>query len=483
MFLALVCWIKANDAWKRIIWPFSGSSLSQSSKGISCHALSGLSKVTSVDTFKNLSKNFFHSLDSCSLRAAIHAITRKECFVRSDYIERLSINDFAVLYRYASDLNLVDFDKAKFLSEQTQIVRSVITAMDMAVKVSRGCLVEASTIEEWKRSEGDVDALYFVAVTRIFAEWRTLRLVPQGYQRYAVGLSLAYRDVLQNLEKIERGVHAYHQDQQKQQHNSSRIPSPTLKQLLQYEIDTKLHKNLPKLQEKSSASGLLWTKRQLHYQVATFNNSLEVPACYPSAKEAAKAAYLIVYDEYHGWAVKQIFSHSFGGSPPLDAIWLSLDPPKDMPKNSKQTKTGTEAAPSSFGDQPQRTLSDVSSDVQNSGEEDNQFLLALENMNRGIAEKWEDMLRMFNCGKEEKNKKESLVLSSESHFNLSALVSDNSIHSSSSIAPQQHRFVQTSDPIERSKRDAEDFVHAVSPMIADLGVMIDALNMNDPSRV
>ena len=298
-------------------------------------AFSSLKKVSSVDRLKNLSRNLLSSLDSCSL--LLQAITRKECFARLDYIERLSINDIAILFRYASDVNLIDFDKSKFLSEQTKIVRGVVTAMDMAVKVSRGCLTEGTKTTEAERGEGDVDALYFVAATRIFAEWRNMRLVPKGYQRYAVGLSLAYRDVLQNLEKIERGIHDYLRYHQALDTSNSvkPIPSPTLRQLLKYELDTKMHKKLPCLGEKSAASGLLWTKRQLHYQVATLNNTLEVPHCYPTAKEAASAAYRIVYDEYHGWAVKKIFSHSFGGSPPLDEIWLCLDPPKGMPENKQ----------------------------------------------------------------------------------------------------------------------------------------------------
>lgn len=445
-------------------------------------ALSGLSRVTSVDAFKIFSKNFLHSLDSCSLRAAMQAITRKECFARSDYIERLSINDLAILYHYASNMKAVGFDKTKFLSEQTQIVCSVITAMDMAVKVSRGCLKQPRRSEENERTEGDIDALYFVAVTRVFAEWRTLRLVPKGYQRYAVGLSLGYRDVLQNLEKIERGVHDYLRHHQEQQVHYD-IQSPSLQQLIRYEIDQNLHKKLPKLEEKSSASGILWTKRQLHYQVLILSNSLEVPKSYPSAKHAASAAYRIVYDDYHGWAVKQIFSHSFGGSPPLDAVWTNLDPPKDMPETAKFKRKQAKKA-GRFQEFPGRTLSDVSDDSKGKKEsDDNEFLLALDNMNRAIVEKWEDALRMFNCGTEEKKKRDNLVLSSDSHFNLKALdqVSAKATKQESLVTDKESE--SDSNPIERSKRSVEDFVRAMSPLIQGLGEMIQTLNMNDPTRV
>ena len=161
-------------------------------------------------------------------------------------------------------------------------------------------------------------------------------------------------------------------------------------------------------------------------------------------------------------------------------------PPLLQSNSTKKTKSSTQSsgkrsAANSFGDVPERTLSDVSSDSQDGKDDDNQFLLALENMNRGIVEKWEDMLRMFNCGKEEKNKRDSLVLSSESHFDLRALDGDDSIGVGS--RKQEPSPAQTNDPIQKSKRDTEDFVRVVSPMIADLGVLIDALGMNDPSRV
>lgn len=580
---------------------YSQSSNLKSSGGSHSRALSTLSRVASVNTFKNLSKNLLYSLDnSCySLRAALQAITRKECFARSDYIERLSINDVALLFRYGCRVRSMNCqgkeEKRRFLAEQSQIVRAVITAMDMAVQVSRGGLQEgrresSSPSQQQQHPQrqqqapddmGDMDALYFVAATRIFAEWRALRLVPKGYQRYAVALSLAYRDVLQNLEKMERGVHdylKYHQSVVKQNNNSNTqtpktsttsasengdIPSPTLRQLLVFESETKVHKNLPHLADKSSASGLLWTKRQLHYQTATFQNTLEVPVYYPTPREAAKAAYRIVYNDYHGWAIQKIFAHGFGGSPPLDALWATMDPPKDMPGTSsisngtrkvdsgrnhsgisrekmlrlQHGKDKRKSRPPSFDDPPERTLSDVTdgslvrsggsdrSDYSNQEEEDNRFLLALEKIGKGVAEKWEDMLRLFNCGGGEEKKKatDNLILSSESHFNLNQLaMNSGSVHEFLQQRQLQHEQSEDddavtavtastqstlsesryddhddgmagpvaavprrplTDPIEQSKRDTEDFVREVSPMIADLGKLLDEFNMDDPTRV
>mmetsp|Transcript_28776 Transcript_28776/g.32237 ORF Transcript_28776/g.32237 Transcript_28776/m.32237 type:complete len:579 (+) Transcript_28776:44-1780(+) len=515
-------------------------SVQQRSKG-SDNTLSSLSRVTSVDTIKNLSKNLLSSLDcSNSLRSAIQSITRKECFARLDYIEQLPVSDISILFRYAADANLNDFEKRKFIAEQTQIVQAMITALDMAVKVSRGCLSEGTTIiSTSERSVGSIDALRFVAVTRIFAEWRNLRLVPKGgYQRYAVGLSLAYRDMLQNLEKIERGVHEYlrhHQTLDKERKSpTSLIPSPTLRQLLQFELEIKLHKKLPYLTEKSSASGLLWTKRQLHYQLATLGNSLEVPEYYASPKDAASAAYRIVYNDYHGWAVKQIFSHSFSGSPPMVKIWLSINPPNNLSRingggggeQNYATTTSTTKCPNARPDDNYpplltRKLSDAascatsqissSSSIESSvitEEDDNEFLAVMEKFGDEIVEKLEDLLRMFNCGKEEKKKRnDNLILSSESYFNLDQLNTDfvggSSFHnsgnnmndnisimsSSTSTVPSidntgvaSQRQLTLSNVIESSKRDVADFVRNLSPMVADIDDLINELNMSDPTK-
>jgi len=346
-----------------------------------------------------------------------------------------------------------------------------------------------------------------------------------------VGLSLAYRDVLQNLEKIERGVHEYlrHYQSMSKENNidsSASIPSPTLRQLLQFELGTKLHKNLPRLKDQSAASGILWTKRQVHYQTALFRNFLEVPECYPSPKDAAIAAYQIVYNDYHGWAVKRIFTHSYGGSPPLDKIWLSICPPTDLPKNhvgskheyktrskvfesSKHPKNYPSSAPQRL-DPNSASISHISSSASSgTQEDDDEVLAALDNFRHEIVEKWEDLLRMFNCGKEEKKKwKRSLILSSESHFDLNQLNTEmiesslresssicssdiNSIVTSSTVASCSSSFTvetaisrqQVNDNlIERSKRGVQDFVRNVSPMIADVGKLMDELNMNDPSK-
>jgi len=583
-------------------------------KGDNNTVSSPLSHVTSVDRIKNLSKNMLNSFDY-SFRSAVRSITRKECFASLDYVERLSINDISVLFRYAShshtNLNSDPRKKKSFLNEHNQNLRAVIGALDIAVKISRGCLLEereasaaststaktATCIKEENNNNNnnnreDVDALRFVAVTRIFAEWRNLRLIPKkgGYPRYALGLTLAYRDILQNLEKIEEGIHEYLRYHHRQQINEARrnstsmviAPSPTLRQLLRFELETDVHKKLPYLKNNSAASGILWTIRQLQYQLATFGNSLQVPEYYPTFPDAAKAAYRTVYDGYHGWAIKHIFSQSFNASPTLDKIWLAINPSNDnngQHQHNSSAKGSDNRREDDYGPvPPTRRLSDftvssattatastsdsssdsqVSSSLSSDSEESitinerhddgaDKFLSSMEKIGLEILDRWEDLLRIFNCGgKEEKKKKHkfNLILSSKSHFGLDQLLNNadlvqssfhdngndtnintNSNHGCDSIVIDDsssiisgcsssteslqssgmdestmdassnghhlcyHNRRTVSDdnygnnPIESSKRDVEVFVKDVLPMVMNLGQIIKEFNMNDPTR-
>jgi hypothetical protein len=53
----------------------------------------------------------------------------------------------------------------------------------------------------WERIHGlgAVDALKFSAAMRVFAEWRLLRQVPEGYKGFAIGMSLGHKELLVGL--------------------------------------------------------------------------------------------------------------------------------------------------------------------------------------------------------------------------------------------------------------------------------------------
>jgi hypothetical protein len=148
-------------------------------------------------------------------------------FLSSEIIAKLSLIDLRDLFRYVLEMNRKDFDRHNFLSELSNwYCREAIHVMDRAVMSSRGELsipatATSTTIAESihtpvRTDDGelpdasDIDVLYFVAVICIFAEWRTVRLVPPvGYHRYSIGMGLAKRDLIQNAHKMECAVHQY----------------------------------------------------------------------------------------------------------------------------------------------------------------------------------------------------------------------------------------------------------------------------------
>ena len=489
----------------------------------SSEALSRLARVSSGATLKRISQSICSKLHSYNRRIALQALTRKECFAKLNYIEQLSVEDVAVLYRYATEINQPDFNKAIFKSEQSKLVRAILTATDMAVSMSRGGYGEPSLTET--RKGGDVDALYFVAATRIFIEWRALRNVPKGYQRYAVALNLAYRDVLQNLVKIELGVHSYLNKEHHQHHDvdKSSIPSPTVRQLLEYERISRVHPKLPRLNDKSASAGLLWAKRQMHYHTLLISNALDVPAQYTTLKDAATSAYHEVYGNYHGWTVQKVFTHSLGGSPPLDVLWKEMDPPVStdfQTPGQPSTSAGkadflmrkltdvSEGSSNSNRSQPTKRRVNVYGDDNDSDDEDDLFL-ELERLGMHVAERWDDLLRYFRCVKTERHSPHSnnLLIPSENYeimkrkLNKASLRALNesikgprSTSSSKTRQKQQDQDLSDddsitssdgseSDPIQKVREGATNFVTELLPFLNDLGGLVDELNMNDPTKV
>ena len=446
----------------------SSSNLRQSLS--SSDALSRLSRVSSSVSFTICEK-----LKSYRRRSALKAITRKECFAKLEYIKRLSINDLIILFRYANEVNQADFQKKQFMVEQTQLVRSMITAMDMAVNMSRGAQRQCMKTKTYGR-KGDIDALYFAAVTRIFAEWRTLRLIPRGYGRYAAGLNMAYRDVLQNLAKIEAGVHVYLKHVGGKPQDGSSSLCPTLREVIEFEREMQLHPRLPYLSEKSTASGLLWTKRQLDYQTTIFFNTLRVPVDFPTTQLAAKAAYSGVFGEYHGWALKQLFSQSFGGSPPLEAILKQMDPLIDG--DSSKTSFGIH-----------RRLSDTSEDTSIAEAGDNEFLVAVDGFGKFVGNKWDDILRLFNCVNNKnrgKNRSQNIFVSSESYLDMKQVVDAGRFELatlSESVSDDSDETPMARDPLEDIKFGIMQFVNDLRPLLEDISGLLEENNMNDPTRV
>jgi hypothetical protein len=262
------------------------------------------------------------------------ALSSPEPFVPLKDIAALTLKDVSMAFRYALQSTDNDFNGGKFMSGVSPKVKKVFEKVSAAAAASRGKGVKVPTTGISLQA-GDIDAMHFCAAMRIFAEWRVLRQLPEGYKGYAVGMSLGQKDILQNVVKIEQAAHNWidHRAEtlsstESEKEDSPEQLSPTLRDLLQYEVDMDVHDNtkLPRLKEKTAAMGLLWVRRQLHYQTAIFGNVIGVPERFESAKAAVSAAYNEVYDRYHGWAVQKIFNYSFQAAPATTEIYRVMNP-------------------------------------------------------------------------------------------------------------------------------------------------------------
>jgi len=272
-------------------------------------------------------------------------LSSPDCFVPLKDIADSTLKDVATSFRYTLESTRRDFNPGKFLSGLLPRVKNMVQRMSKATAMARGSgvLLPITSEAPGKSSAvptGDIDAINFCAAMRIFAEWRLLRQVPPGYKGYAVGIGLGQKDIVQNIAKIEHAIYDYidlksqNGDDEMTSFSSNgtnshqTITSPTLRDLLQYEVDYDVQDvaKLPRLKEKSAAMGLLWVRRQLVYQTAIFNNVLDVPNRFGSSREAVQAAYDEVYGDLHGWAIQKIFSYSFQAAPEGIEIYKYMNP-------------------------------------------------------------------------------------------------------------------------------------------------------------
>jgi len=175
-----------------------------------------------------------------------------------------------------------------------------------------------------------IDALRFCAVLRLFADWRLKRQVPDGYKGYAVGMNIGFKDVVQNLAKLETSTitmltHAG--------------AGGSMRDVLVSEIFSNYHSNvrLPKLRDPSGAIGMIWIMRQLKYQVSIYKNLIEDDGGPTSA--AVWKAYDEVYGQVHGWAVRKIFEVSFKASPNPQVIYKTMQGSSELAEEECEHKS------------------------------------------------------------------------------------------------------------------------------------------------
>ncbi len=418
-----------------------------------------------------------------------------EPFLPLREIADLTLGDIASSFRYA--VHGTRRGAKRFTSSLAPRARKVVDRMTEAVATAlgKGAAVAATGESDDGLTQtpvpGDIDALSFCAAMRVFAEWRVLRQVPPGYKGYAVGISLGQKDIVQNLAKIEQAVHSFMEHRNHQQEDrigsyeegndgaaTTTPASPTLRDLLQYEIDIDLHDNtrLPRLKEKSAAMGLLWVRRQLQYQTALFSNVPDVPTRFETTRAAVQSAYDEVYNNYHGWAVQKIFSYSFQAAPEANVIYKFMNP-------HRLAEVTEEARAHVLGDASGRHHHRKHSVRGNENDEEMGGNL-IDRLGRHIGNEW-DKLAENVANEWDKVASNVAQLFGQPSQPKASLFPQDSILTDTLTVQKQLELEKYVD--EAMKKDAYEHISAylevASPILDDLARLFDEYNMDDPTKV
>jgi Glycolipid transfer protein (GLTP) len=410
----------------------------------------------------------------------VTAISSADPFVSLATISEMTLSDVTETFRYAVECNKEGFNEARFVSNLAPRVRTVVAAISEAMAKSRGrdAKISRSAGTPTAAAAGEVDALAFSAAMRIFAEWRMLRQVPEGYKGFAMGMSLGHKDVVQNLAKIEQGAHDWLnrqrdvlalQAQWDGTGDSDKCPidgsqpqvlrSPTLKEILGYEVEMDINpaSRLPRLKDKSASMGVLWVRRQLHYQTLLFDNAMKIPSKFGSTAEAVLAAYKSVYDQYHGWAVQKIFNYSFQAAPEAEEIFKHMNPHKFKEVLASARKVQANSSPAD-GHTPLNQETD-----------DNPFTSFFKH----VGGEWDKLVsnvgQVFGQGK-------------ESSVDL-MVRGGGSAGASASALNQESDALVTKEMVKDAHEHISNYLKVVYPLLDDLAILFDDMNMDDPTRV
>jgi hypothetical protein len=430
----------------------------------------------------------------------VASLSAPEPFISIDTIASITLGDLTKIFDYAIHQNR-DGNK-KLLQTMDSHLKPIVEKMEAAIVKSRGkdvkpaqtgkCDVPGDTCNALSPSVGygDVEALQFCAAMRLFAEWRLVRQVPVGYKGYAVGMSLGHKDVVQNVAKIENAAHAWLDHQRElmsleaQWRSSEGMPegechtstmpgtwdsnsatcelrSPTLRDLLEHEIDMESHPSLPRLKDKTAAMGLLWVRRQLAYQTAIFTNILKVPKTFPDANAAVSAAYLEVYGKYHGWAVQKVFNYSFQAAPDVREIYKFMNP---LHLNHV---TSIARTMSSSSDENMVDTLESSEDDSDSEPED---LNPLEQLGKHIGGEWDKFVGFVGGIFGHRD-------TTPGDFNVRGGGQGRGLQGS-----ELEAFV-VEKMTENAHKHIVDYLAAATPLLEDLAGLFDDLNMEDPTKV
>lgn len=328
-------------------------------------------------------------------------------------------------------------------------------------------------------------------------------------------MDLGHKDVVQNLAKIEGAVHdwitqksyevaerdAHIKMHQKCQDAAANAPdecftlsapkeegikprSPSLRELLQFEVEIDHHPNhkLPRLKEKSAAMGLLWVRRQLHYQTAVFKNVVSVPKIFPNAIAAVASAYSDVYGEIHGWAVQKIFNYSFKSAPHVEEIFCHMNP-------TRHSEVKNSALKGLMNDQEQ--TESITILVDNSNGNGNPFLRFVADVQRHVGNELEKFGDHIGIEWDNAVCNVSNIISHDKHDCFSTeqgllkTRGGSSLKTSSGASfsdDEIDRFVKN-EMMKDASSHILSFLKIVTPMLSDLEGLFSEMNMDDPTKV
>lgn len=407
-----------------------------------------------VDAFSSSSSNVIQSTQhskrgsDARLEKSNRELTlsAQDPFVPSAAIAELTLRDVAELFRYMIASGKPRLDKSKLLKDASDAVKKVLAALENAVMKSRG----ANVLETLNKNgnAADIDALNFLAVMRIFGEWRVLRQVPEGYKGYEIGMHLGRKDIVQNVAKIEQAVHMWLDVQLDRRTELEDVPdelrSPSLRQLLQYEVETKVHPELPRLKDKTAGMGLLWVRRQLQYQTRLFHNVLGVGSRFSTTRDAVSTSYQEVYDRYHGWAVQKIFQYSFQSAPEAVAIYRHMNP-----KRLLELET--------ISAQQRKVPAEISTSAKEFDMTRREAKNPWEAFTKGLIQNWKKMWNRLENG-------------------------DDEINSHGSDNTPSETFV-TNEIVKNAHEHISIYLDVVNPLLDDISLLFRQMNMDDPTKV
>ena len=250
--------------------------------------------------------------------------------------------------------------------------------------------------------------------------------------------------------------------------------SPTIKQLLIWEKEQNIHSRLPRLADKSGASGLLWIFRQLQYQTNVFENITQVPFVYPSANMAVLAAYEATYSKYHGFLVKTIFQNSFDAAPGADTLLAHMSLPSGDGNVDCQQETATEA----MSEDDDYSLIESSVDLNEPSKEGptkskKSPMNPFDQVAQLFMKEWMKLERfMSQCTGNH--------IEEDPSRNLLDTRSLNFVENSTALARKSSSATLIS--IQSAEVEIHSFIALAEPFLRGLETMIEDLNMNDPSK-